>query len=139
MAYQMLGSLSEADDVVEERWLRLSPLTQIASIICVGWLTTVVALATRKQQAPTLDLDWVALRKTRQDTESAIGSTLIARLGPKRFGYLVRIHFDIMEAVRLLVRMSNSIFTSSFTFTVPPAMAMGVIPNSCCLRVALPR
>lgn len=52
---------------------------------------------------------------------------------------LVRIHFDIMEAVRLLVRMSNSIFTSSFTFTVPPAMAMGVIPNSCCLRVALPR
>src|ERR671937_647675 len=43
VAYRMLGSLSEADDAVQESWLRLSRSdpSDIASL--GGWLTTVVA------------------------------------------------------------------------------------------------
>ena len=39
----MLGSLSEADDAVQEAWLRLAGPTRARSRTCGGWLTTVVA------------------------------------------------------------------------------------------------
>src|SRR6516165_4152688 len=43
VAYRMLGSLSEADDAVQEAWLRLS--RSDASVVknLGGWLTTIVA------------------------------------------------------------------------------------------------
>ncbi|HEY6460624.1 MAG TPA: sigma factor, partial [Polyangiaceae bacterium] len=43
VAYRMLGSLSEADDAVQEAWLRLqrTDTTDVANLR--GWLTTVVA------------------------------------------------------------------------------------------------
>ncbi len=43
VAYRMLGSLSEADDAVQEAWLRLSRTGagEIASL--EGWLRTVVS------------------------------------------------------------------------------------------------
>ncbi|RFU41669.1 sigma-70 family RNA polymerase sigma factor, partial [Actinomadura logoneensis] len=43
VAYRMLGSLTEADDAVQEAWLRLarSPADAIDNL--AGWLTTVVA------------------------------------------------------------------------------------------------
>src|SRR5262245_5459363 len=43
VAYRMLGSMSEADDAVQEAWLRLSrsDADEIANL--GGWLTTVVA------------------------------------------------------------------------------------------------
>jgi RNA polymerase sigma-70 factor (ECF subfamily) len=43
VAYQMLGSLSEADDVVQEAWLRLSRSDPSGIDNLGGWLTTVVA------------------------------------------------------------------------------------------------
>ncbi|MFE3450912.1 RNA polymerase sigma factor SigJ [Nonomuraea sp. NPDC059194] len=43
VAYRMLGSLSEADDAVQEAWLRLSR-TDVSGVDNLGgWLTTVVA------------------------------------------------------------------------------------------------
>jgi RNA polymerase sigma factor (sigma-70 family) len=43
VAYRMLGSLSDADDVVQEAWLRLSR-SETASVENMrGWLTTIVA------------------------------------------------------------------------------------------------
>jgi RNA polymerase sigma-70 factor (ECF subfamily) len=43
VAYRMLGSLSEADDAVQESWLRLSRADASGVENLGGWLTTVVA------------------------------------------------------------------------------------------------
>src|ERR671922_1603417 len=43
VAYRMLGSLSEADDAVQEAWLRLSRSEAEEIENLGGWLTTVVA------------------------------------------------------------------------------------------------
>src|SRR5688500_14318112 len=77
VAYRMLGSLSEADDAVQEAWLRLSRTDGDEIENLGGWLTTVVArvslnmLRSRKARraeplagrlpAPLLDrADWIA-------------------------------------------------------------------------------
>jgi len=43
VAYRMLGSVSEADDAVQEAWLRLSRSDTRSVANLSGWLTTVVA------------------------------------------------------------------------------------------------
>src|SRR5215213_3702852 len=43
VAYRMLGSLSEADDAVQETWLRLNRIDADEVENLGGWLTTVVA------------------------------------------------------------------------------------------------
>src|SRR5262249_59446098 len=43
VAYRMLGSVSEADDAVQEAWLRLSRADTRAVENLGGWLTTVVS------------------------------------------------------------------------------------------------
>src|SRR5262244_2000537 len=42
VAYRMLGSLSEADDAIQDAWLRLSRSDTSAVENLGGWLTTVV-------------------------------------------------------------------------------------------------
>src|SRR3954469_3954107 len=43
VAYRMLGSVSEAEDAVQETWIRLSRADVSAVDNLRGWLTTVVA------------------------------------------------------------------------------------------------
>ena len=42
VAYRMLGSLAEAEDAVQEAWLRLARSDEAAIENLSGWLTTVV-------------------------------------------------------------------------------------------------
>jgi RNA polymerase sigma-70 factor (ECF subfamily) len=58
VAYRMLGSVSEADDVVQDAWLRLSRVDAGSVDNLGGWLTTVVAR---------LCLDTLRSRKTRRE------------------------------------------------------------------------
>ena len=56
VAYRMLGSVSEAEDAVQEAWIRLSR-TDVSGVDNLrGWLTTVVAR---------LCLDMLSSRKSR--------------------------------------------------------------------------
>src|ERR687884_136208 len=58
VAYRMLGSLSEADDAVQEAWLRLSRSDAGAVENLGAWLTTVVAR---------IALNMLRTRKTRRE------------------------------------------------------------------------
>jgi RNA polymerase sigma-70 factor (ECF subfamily) len=58
VAYRMLGSLSEADDAVQETWLRLSRSDEDAIENFGAWLTTVVAR---------VSLDMLRSRNTRRE------------------------------------------------------------------------
>src|SRR5438552_3784973 len=65
VAYRMLGSVAEADDAVQESWLRLARTDASAVENLGGWLTTVVGRVC-------LDL----LRSRRSRREDAIGDWL---------------------------------------------------------------
>src|SRR5881275_579624 len=69
VAYRMLGSLSEADDAVQESWLRLNRSDADAVANLGGWLTTVVAR---------VSLDMLRARRTRR--EDYLGSWLLEPL-----------------------------------------------------------
>jgi RNA polymerase sigma-70 factor (ECF subfamily) len=58
VAYRMLGSLSEADDAVQEAWLRLNRTDSEAIENLDAWLTTVVAR---------VSLNMLRARKTRRE------------------------------------------------------------------------
>src|SRR3954452_10258356 len=58
VAYRLLGSLTEADDAVQEAWLRLSRSDTSEVENLGGWLTTVVAR---------VSLDMLRSRKSRRE------------------------------------------------------------------------
>src|SRR5206468_13011867 len=74
VAYRMLGSRSEADDAVQEAWLRLSRSDTSGGENLTGWLTTVVARvcadmlrsrkSRREEPLDPLDSDMNALEPT---------------------------------------------------------------------------
>jgi RNA polymerase sigma-70 factor (ECF subfamily) len=65
VAYRMLGSASEADDAVQEAWLRLhrSDVSDVANL--GGWLTTVVSRVC---------LDMLRSRTSRRDEPGGLGT-----------------------------------------------------------------
>jgi len=67
VAYRMLGSQSEAEDAVQEAWLRLSRSDAGAIDNFGGWLTTVVAR---------ICLDMLRQRKSRREEPLAFGDSV---------------------------------------------------------------
>src|SRR5439155_21282594 len=74
VAYRMLGSLSEADDAVQESWLRLSRSDTSSIENLGGWLTTVVAR---------ICLDMLRSRNSRREEslEAAVSESIESREG----------------------------------------------------------
>ena len=66
VAYRMLGSISEADDAVQEAWLRLSRSGSDGVENLSAWLTTVVARVC---------LDMLRMRKSRREEELGVHLT----------------------------------------------------------------
>ena len=79
VAYRMLGSMSEADDAVQEAWLRLSRSDTSGVQNLVGWLTTVVARVC---------LDMLRSRKAKaeQTLEEETGDSAVANVAVKTSG-----------------------------------------------------
>ncbi|HZX07432.1 sigma-70 family RNA polymerase sigma factor [Kribbella sp.] len=76
VAYRMLGSLAEAEDAVQEAWLRLSR-TDVSDVGNLGgWLTTVVSRVC---------LDMLRSRKSRrEDTlDTYVPDPVLSELGPE--------------------------------------------------------
>src|SRR5438067_5207172 len=75
VAYRMLGSLSEADDAVQEAWLRLSRSDRSEVENLKGWLTTVVARVC---------LDMLRSRKARPEDPVGpqVHEPIVGREGP---------------------------------------------------------
>src|SRR5262245_3404511 len=72
VAYRMLGSLSEAEDAVQEAWLRLTRVDAAAVENLSGWLTTVVAHVC---------LDVLRSRKSRREEPIAESSVVGGEAG----------------------------------------------------------
>src|SRR5258708_32854171 len=77
VAYRMLGSATEAEDAVQEAWLRLkrSDTSEVANL--GGWLTTVVARVC---------LDELRARRARRDhapDEWPVEPTVSVQAGPE--------------------------------------------------------
>ncbi|WP_329004829.1 RNA polymerase sigma factor SigJ [Kribbella sp. NBC_00709] len=76
VAYRMLGSLAEAEDAVQEAWLRLSR-TDVSDVgNLAGWLTTVVSRVC---------LDQLRSRKSRREDslDTFVPDPIISVLGPE--------------------------------------------------------
>ena len=74
VAYRMLGSLSEAEDAVQETWLRLTRIDTATVENLGGWLTTVVARVC---------LDMLRARKSRREEaiDARVTETSVVRGG----------------------------------------------------------
>jgi RNA polymerase sigma-70 factor (ECF subfamily) len=89
VAYRMLGSLSEADDAVQEAWLRLSRSDADAVANLGGWLTTVVArvcldmLRSRRSRREELVGTWLPepILTTGEDSDPAHQAELADSVG----------------------------------------------------------
>jgi RNA polymerase sigma factor (sigma-70 family) len=115
VAYRMLGSANEADDAIQETWLRLSRSDASAIENLGGWLTTVVARVcldmlrsrtSRREESMTEHApETVASRQSRNDPEreallaDSVGIALLVvldRLAPaERLAFVLHDMFDV--------------------------------------------
>ena len=117
VAYRMLGSLHEADDAVQEAWLRLSRSDAGTIENLGGWLTTVVSRvcldmlrsrSSRKEEALDAQLaEPVAIREGQKDPEQ---ETLMA----DSIGAALLIVLDRLDPAERLAFVLHDMFAVSF-------------------------
>src|SRR6476646_1290391 len=94
VAYRMLGAVGEADDAVQEAWLRLSRADAGAVDNLGGWLTTVVAR---------ICLDQLRARKSRREESLAGEAVAPASAPPDGLGPEAELQLADSMGVALLV------------------------------------
>jgi RNA polymerase sigma factor (sigma-70 family) len=114
VAYRMLGSLAEADDAVQEAWLRLSRTDGSRVENLGGWLTTVVArvcldmLRSRKsRREEPLDVEEVGRMPRANDPEQEL---LLAN----SVGLALLVILDTLEPAERLAFVLHDMFAMPF-------------------------
>jgi RNA polymerase sigma factor (sigma-70 family) len=118
VAYRMLGSVHEADDAVQETWLRLdrSDVSEVANL--PAWLTTVVSRvcldqlrARTSRPAPAADADQVARAADRPDAEAdPVHEAVLA----DQVGAALQVVLDTLSPAERLAFVLHDLFALSF-------------------------
>ncbi|QNE20058.1 sigma-70 family RNA polymerase sigma factor [Kribbella qitaiheensis] len=114
VAYRMLGSLSEAEDAVQEAWFRLnrSEVSEVANL--GGWLTTVVSRVC---------LDMLRSRKSRREDslEVHVPDPIVTKLDPEEdavqidaIGLAMLVVLDTLAPAERLAFVLHDMFGVSF-------------------------
>ncbi len=127
VAYRMLGSMTEADDAVQEAWLRLSrtDTTEVSNL--GGWLTTVVARVC---------LDMLRSRKSRREDplEVHFPDPVITRLddtGPEHEAELAdSVGLALLVVLETLTPAERLAFVLHDMFAVPFDQIATIIDRS---------
>jgi RNA polymerase sigma factor (sigma-70 family) len=113
VAYRMLGSLSEADDAVQEAWLRLNRADTADVANLKGWLTTVVArvaldmLRSRKSRAEEPVPDALARQPAGTDPESEV-------MHADAVGVALLVILDTLDPAERLAFVLHDVFAVPF-------------------------
>ncbi len=127
VAYRMLGSLSEAEDAVQETWLRLSRSDTSGVENMSGWLTTVVAR---------MCLDMLRSRKSRrEDALDAQASQTIATradgIDPEQEALLAdSVGLALLVILETLAPAERLAFVLHDMFSVPFEEIAGIVGRS---------
>ncbi|MFC5473282.1 sigma-70 family RNA polymerase sigma factor [Paraherbaspirillum soli] len=120
VAYRMLGSLSEAEDAVQETWIRLSRADISAVANLPGWLTTVVShicldmLRTRNVQRE----EPLEEHEPAEDSETAINPEEEALLA-ESVGLALLVVLDTLTPAERLAFVLHDMFDLSFEEIAP--------------------
>ena len=116
VAYRMLGSLSEADDAVQEAWLRLSRADTSGVKNLGGWMTTIVARVC---------LDMLRSRKSRRETPLGVRvpDPIVSRedgIDPEREALLAdSVGLALLVVLEMLTPAERLAFVMHDMFAVP--------------------
>ena len=123
VAYRMLGSLAEADDAVQNSWLRLSGADTADVDNLAGWLTTVVARESLKllrsrrnrREAPLAE----ATAESPAAGDDAIGDPEAAALMADSVGPALMVVLDTLGPAERLAFVLHDIFAVPFDDIAP--------------------
>jgi RNA polymerase sigma factor (sigma-70 family) len=127
VAYRMLGSLSDADDAVQEAWLRLSRSNAAAIENLGGWLTTVVAR---------VSLTMLESRRSRREEQFGVRVpdpvvSLDARLDPEQEALLAdSVGLALLVVLEKLEPAERLAFVLHDVFAVPFAEIAPIVDRS---------
>jgi RNA polymerase sigma-70 factor (ECF subfamily) len=122
VAYRMLGSLPEADDAVQEAWLRLSRSDTGAVENLTGWLTTVVAR---------ICLDILRSRTSKVEGESRVSGEQTAATDPEREALLAEsVGLALLVVLEALDPAERVAFVLHDIFAVPFEEVGGIVGRS---------
>ena len=123
VAYRLLGSASEADDAVQEAWLRLSRSDTSAVENLSGWLTTVVARVC---------LDMLRSRRSRREQPLALDGAFIPDAAdPEREALLAEsVGLAMLAVLQRLVPAERVAFVLHDVFGVSFEELAGIVGRS---------